>query len=91
MPQSGHSHFQALEADAKRTVTNLAPLLRIADALDRGHEQKIKRVTSVIRDGSLNLLVESESDPDLEIWAANEAAETFRESYAKPIAIQRRT
>jgi len=91
MPQPRHSHFQTLEADAKRTVTNLAPLLRIADALDRGHEQKIKQITSVIRDGGLNLLVESESDPDLEIWAANEAAETFRESYSKPIAIQRAT
>ncbi len=91
MPQARHSHFQALESDAKRIVTNLAPLLRIADALDRGHEQKVKQVTSVVRDGSLNLLVESESDPDLEIWAANEAAESFRQSYSKPIAIQRAT
>ncbi len=89
MPQPRHSHFQALEPDSKRVVTGLAPLLRIADSLDRGHEQKVKQITSVIRDGNLNLLVESEADPDLEIWAANEVADAFREVYATPLTIVR--
>lgn len=89
MPQPRHSNFQALEADSKRIVTCLAPLLRIADALDRGHEQKVKRVSSSVRDGSLSLRVEAESDPDLEVWAANEAAEAFREVYSKELSVLR--
>ncbi len=89
MPQPRHSHFNALEADSKKSVTNLAPLLRLADSLDRGHEQKVKQVSSVMRDGNLNLLVESDSDPDLEIWAANEAAAAFQESYGQSISVQR--
>jgi len=89
MPQPRHSHFQALEPESKRIVSGLAPLLRIADALDRGHEQKVKQLSSVLREGELTLLVESEIDPDLEIWAANEAAQAFVETYAKPIKIQR--
>ena len=68
-------------------VLLLAPLLRIADALDRGHEQKVKSVSSVLRDGALQLVVEADSDPDLEIWTANEAAATFRESYSKPLSV----
>jgi exopolyphosphatase/guanosine-5'-triphosphate,3'-diphosphate pyrophosphatase len=89
MPQSRHSNFQALEADSKRIVMCLAPLLRIADALDRGHEQKVKTVSSSKRDGTLNLRVEAENDPDLEIWAANEAAAAFREVYSKELTVQR--
>ena len=89
MPQPRHSHFQALEADSKRIVVALAPLLRIADALDRGHEQKVKQVRSALRDRNLNLLVESDTDPELEIWAANEAANAFREAYAQTLTIQR--
>ncbi|HLH03233.1 MAG TPA: Ppx/GppA phosphatase family protein [Bryobacteraceae bacterium] len=89
MPQPRHSHFQALEADSKRAVLSLAPLLRIADALDRGHEQKVKQVSSVMRDGVLSLVVEGEGDPDLEVWAANEAAEAFQEAYGKALTVQR--
>ena len=89
MPQSRHSHFQALEPDAKRIVTCLAPLLRLADALDRGHEARVTEVTSSARDGSVTILIDAQDDPDLEIWAASEAARTFEESYGQSIAIQR--
>lgn len=89
MPQSRHSHFQALEPDSQRIVMCLAPLLRIADALDRGHEQKVKSLSSNVRNATLRLEVAAETDPDLEIWAANEAAEAFREVYAKELTFQR--
>ena len=89
MPQPRHAHFQALDVDAKRVVTCLAPLLRIADALDRGHEQKVQNVTSAIRDGNISLVIDAGPDADLEIWAANEAAKIFREVYSNQISLQR--
>ena len=89
MPQARHSHFQALDMESKRTVQYLAPLLRIADSLDRGHAQKVSGVSSEMKDGNLTLLVEAERDSDLEIWAANEVAQSFREIYSIPIAIAR--
>src|SRR6201996_3795311 len=89
MPQARHSHFQSLDAESQRIVVNLEPLLRIADALDRGHAQKVRDVASTAKNGSLNLLVQAEADADLEIWAANEAAKTFRDVYATPISLQR--
>jgi exopolyphosphatase / guanosine-5'-triphosphate,3'-diphosphate pyrophosphatase len=89
MPQPRHSHFQALEADSKKTVCCLSPLLRIADALDRGHQQKVTKITSSMRDGALTLNVEASHDPDLEIWAANEASTTFTQAYDLPITLQR--
>lgn len=89
MPQPRHTEFQALEPDARRQVMLLAPLLRIADALDRSHEQKVKDVTSAIRDGNVNLLIQADDDIDLEVWSANEAAKTFREVYGKQLILQR--
>ncbi|MGA8027677.1 MAG: Ppx/GppA phosphatase family protein [Bryobacteraceae bacterium] len=89
MPQPRHSLFQTLDPESKRLFINLEPLLRIADALDRGHEQKVRDVTGVVRDGAVNLQVHAGPDADLEIWAANEAAKIFREVYSKPISLQR--
>lgn len=89
MPEPGHAHFQALHADIKRTVVLLAPLLRMADALDRGHGQKVHDISSALRDGNLHLLVEAAKDADLEIWAANQTAEAFRKSYGRRIVFQR--
>ncbi len=67
----------------------LAAILRIADALDRGHAQRVRDVSSVIKDGNLHLVVEADSDADLEIWAAEEASAAFRESYDREIQIVR--
>ncbi|MBV8070711.1 MAG: Ppx/GppA family phosphatase [Acidobacteriaceae bacterium] len=89
MPQPRHSHFGELDADSKRIVMALAPLLRLADALDRGHEQKVRDVRSALRDGNLSVIVEADSDADLELWAANEAAGAFRESYGRSVTLAR--
>jgi exopolyphosphatase/guanosine-5'-triphosphate,3'-diphosphate pyrophosphatase len=89
MPQAGHLHFQILDAQAKRTVLYLSPLLRLADALDRSHEQKVRKVTVSFKNGSVGLQVEADADADLEIWAASEAAAVFRAVYARPLSVQR--
>lgn len=89
MPQPGHTQFQALDVDSKRLVLSLAPVLRIADALDRGHEQKVRDIAGGTKSGGLSVLVQADEDIDLEIWAANEAAKIFTEVYATPLSLQR--
>ena len=89
MPQARHSHFQTLDADAWRSVLYLSPLLRLGDALDRSHEQKVRKVAASLKNGSVGLQVEADADAELEIWAASEAGAAFREVYARPLSIQR--
>lgn len=89
VPQAKHPQFQALDAESKRLVANLAPLLRIADALDHGHEQKVRDVTAATKETGISLVVQADGDADLEIWAANEAAKSFGEIYTVPIALRR--
>ncbi len=89
MPHPRHPYFQALDPESKRLVAGLAPLLRVADALDRGHAQKVRNIASALKDGTVNLLVETGEDADLEIWAANQAVQTFPAVYATAVSLQR--
>ncbi len=50
MPQPEHEEFQALSANAQKRVMILGGILRIADALDRTHTQKIARLEVEITD-----------------------------------------
>lgn len=88
MPQARHLHFQALDAEARRWVTGLSVIIRLADSLDRGHSQKVRDVTTSLRDGTIWLSVEAALDADLEIWSAGEDAKIFSEIYARPLQVQ---
>ncbi|HET8549169.1 MAG TPA: HD domain-containing protein, partial [Bryobacteraceae bacterium] len=85
LPNSRHIPFQTLNADTKRAITMLAPLLRIADALDSTKEQTIANVACQHRNGAVLVNVESAGDADLELWAAERAGDVFREVYGRPI------
>jgi exopolyphosphatase/guanosine-5'-triphosphate,3'-diphosphate pyrophosphatase len=89
MPQVRHSHFQALAPELRRIVFYLAPLLRIADSLDRSHEQKVKDVRISTKNGSPVVLIEADEDADLEMWAVGEVAPAFTEVYGLNVTVQR--
>jgi exopolyphosphatase / guanosine-5'-triphosphate,3'-diphosphate pyrophosphatase len=44
MPESGHDEFRALSGQDRRIVQHLSALLRLADSLDRTHEQLVQRI-----------------------------------------------
>ena len=67
----------------------LVPLLRIADSLDRSHEQRVSDVNVQIRNGSVIIGLESQTDTDLEIWAVERVADAFRETYQTSLALAR--
>jgi exopolyphosphatase/guanosine-5'-triphosphate,3'-diphosphate pyrophosphatase len=87
MPAQRHSAFQGLSPDARRCVLHLIPLLRIADSLDRGREQRVERVDCQIRNGAFVLEVFSGEDVDLERWAADRSGDMFRQVYNIPMLV----
>ena len=88
LPNAEHNAYQSLTADEKRLVTMTIPILRLADNLDRSHEQRIEAVECKVRDsGDVVLQVRSTGNIDLEQWAAERAGETFRQIYNRGIAI----
>jgi exopolyphosphatase/guanosine-5'-triphosphate,3'-diphosphate pyrophosphatase len=81
MPAARHTPFQTFDADSRRAITLLTPLLRIADSLDRSHEQRVAGIDVQLRNGSMLVALQSAVDLDLELWAVERIADTFRETY----------
>jgi exopolyphosphatase/guanosine-5'-triphosphate,3'-diphosphate pyrophosphatase len=89
LPNPAHPSLQALAPDDRRALHLLVPLLRLADNLDRSHEQRIESVECRLREGEVALVVGAKGDVDLEQWGAERAAEAFREIYGRQITIVR--
>jgi exopolyphosphatase/guanosine-5'-triphosphate,3'-diphosphate pyrophosphatase len=89
MPVSRHSPFQALDPESRRAILLLTPLLRIADSLDRSHEQRVSNLQVQLRNASVAIALESGGDTDLEMWAAERVADSFRETYQLPLTLTR--
>lgn len=90
MPTPVHANWQSLNAEDKRVVLMLIPLLRLADNLDVSHEERIQSLSCRIRDGQVVLQLDAAADTSLEQWAAERAGEAFRQVYNRPVATQRR-
>ena len=89
MPTARHSTFQTSDADSRRAILMLTPLLRIADSLDRSHEQRITDLQVQLRNGAVTIGLESGADPDLEMWAVERISGAFRETYQKSLTLTR--
>jgi exopolyphosphatase / guanosine-5'-triphosphate,3'-diphosphate pyrophosphatase len=88
MPQPTHPEFQALDPEMRTAVVLLAPLLRIAVALDQSQEQKVERVEISIQEKAVELRLVSDRDTDIEQWHASRAADIFRDVYGKQLLIR---
>lgn len=88
MPQPTHADFQALDAEMRNAVVLLAPLLRLAVALDQSQEQKIEAIEVSISDRNVELRLISARDTDIEQWHALRTADVFREVYGKQLTIR---
>jgi exopolyphosphatase/guanosine-5'-triphosphate,3'-diphosphate pyrophosphatase len=89
LPMMDHVNLNALNGDERRALNLMIPLLRIADNLDRSHDERVESLECSLRDGQLILKLGSKSDIDLEQWAVERTAQTFREIYGREIVLSR--
>jgi exopolyphosphatase / guanosine-5'-triphosphate,3'-diphosphate pyrophosphatase len=87
LPSAEHTAYNILTADEKRTMMFLFPILRLADNLDRSHDQRIHGVECHLRNGQVCLELRAHGDIDLEQWGAERAATAFEQVYQRPIAV----
>lgn len=88
MPQPTHEMFQTLPSEDRRAVVLLAPLLRLAVALDQSQQQRVGRVECVTNNGQAELRLFANADLDIEQWQANSIAPVFEEVYGLPLSIK---
>jgi exopolyphosphatase/guanosine-5'-triphosphate,3'-diphosphate pyrophosphatase len=67
----------------------LAAILRLAEALDREHGNKVQSLKLTVRREKVYLMLRGEGDLLLERWALNHRAELFEKTFKKKIVVQR--
>jgi exopolyphosphatase/guanosine-5'-triphosphate,3'-diphosphate pyrophosphatase len=89
LPGPEHNPWQSLSAEERRMLMLMIPILRVADNLDRSHEQRIRFVECRAREAEVVVEVRTRGDIDLEEWGAERAGEAFRQVYNRPIRVVR--
>jgi exopolyphosphatase/guanosine-5'-triphosphate,3'-diphosphate pyrophosphatase len=67
-PHKRHKRYKQLNKKSRKRVKKLSALLRVADGLDRSHYQNVQKLEINNKKESINLLITTHSDPELEIW-----------------------
>jgi exopolyphosphatase / guanosine-5'-triphosphate,3'-diphosphate pyrophosphatase len=88
-PDNTHPNYRDLTKEARGKVRGLAAILRIADALDREHRQKIESVRAAIdrSAGHVTLFLRGNDDRELEEWTVGGKASLWRDEYDLDVAI----
>ena len=87
LPSLEHTAFGILSEADKKRVGLLAPLLRLADALDRSHQQLVKELFCDVRETGVTICVGSETEMAVEIAAIERKGDMFRQIYRKDVQL----
>jgi exopolyphosphatase / guanosine-5'-triphosphate,3'-diphosphate pyrophosphatase len=91
-PAEKHSAFRELARDAQDVVRRLAPIIRIADGLDRAHENAVTQVKVAFSHPATNCRLDLYGGGDLAYaaWGAQHKAGLFEETYRIRLAFEPR-
>jgi len=81
MPDPNHECYAELDGKAQDRVRALAAILRVADALDHDHKQRVLRVKAKTGDSKLRLKVRARGDVTLDEWALGNKGDLFQEEF----------
>ena len=89
LPQDTHVPFIALDRTDRLIVNKLGAILRLVNALDAEHAQKVRDVKLVRRGSNWILELEGDADLTMEQLAATARGDMFAEIYGRQLVIRR--
>jgi exopolyphosphatase/guanosine-5'-triphosphate,3'-diphosphate pyrophosphatase len=87
-PKKSHRELVGLDKRDNKLVRWLAGILRLTDALDRCHCQRVRRISIDRSHGALHILAEASSNPELELWAAAKKADLLSKMLDQQVLIE---
>jgi exopolyphosphatase/guanosine-5'-triphosphate,3'-diphosphate pyrophosphatase len=87
-PKASHPEYAALPRDERLVVNKLAAILRVADALDRGHWQQVCDVQMETRGQELVLYVKDARDLGLERLALANKGDLFEDVFGLKVRLE---
>jgi len=89
VPQSDHPAYASLPRPSRLTVNRLSAILRVADALDKSHSQRVQNPKIAVVGDELQIRVEGGEDTGLERIALDSKAGLFEEVFGlKPVIVE---
>lgn len=85
LPSHKHAEFACLPQSLQENICKVASILRIADALDYGHEAHIKRVRALIFQKQIRLDCLTDKGISLEKIRVEKKGDLFRRTFQKEI------
>jgi exopolyphosphatase/guanosine-5'-triphosphate,3'-diphosphate pyrophosphatase len=86
-PSGADIEYIALQREERILVQKMAAILRVADALDRGHSQQVGRITVERKGDILILHPERNHDLSLEHIGLDEKADMFQDVYGYKVVL----
>ena len=80
-PAGHHSAYSSLSNNDKRMTRRLAAILRIAEALDHSHRQRVTHLHASFQQGAVGLQVSARGDAAEDLRDANRSAELFEKEF----------
>jgi exopolyphosphatase/guanosine-5'-triphosphate,3'-diphosphate pyrophosphatase len=87
LPDSSDIDYIALQREERILVLKMASILRVADALDRGHAQHIKGITVERKTESVILHAQGNYDLSLERIAVEEKSDLFQDVFGYKVIL----
>ena len=81
IPSMEDYNYKSLDLTDRIQVSKLSAILRLADALDRSHKQKINDIKIVLEDDGVKFVINTSQDILLEQWSFEKKADFFKEVY----------
>ena len=86
-PSLDHPEYATLAPPDRERVRRLAAVLRLADAMDRDHLQRVRYVTVTPSPDGIELVLNGEGDLLLEKWALKKKSGLFAEVFGHKVRI----
>ena len=86
-PSQSDIEYISLQREERILVLKMASILRVADALDRGHTQQIKHLTVNRRAETVALHAQGTHDISLELISLEEKADLFQEVFGYKVVL----
>jgi exopolyphosphatase / guanosine-5'-triphosphate,3'-diphosphate pyrophosphatase len=81
LPKDHHPHYAALSGSDRLTVSRLAGILRLADALDRRHDNRVKELSCKRRRNVVDIQALSELECENELTEAERRLRLFEDAF----------
>jgi exopolyphosphatase/guanosine-5'-triphosphate,3'-diphosphate pyrophosphatase len=80
--------FERLAVDGDdELLLRCAAALRLAEQLERARDQAVKSTRVAVRDGTVDLTIESEEDVTVARWGAERQGDVFRRAFGKELRV----